>query len=96
MARNSQEESLAKQNRRLKEENRHLKKMVKRLSRGSNRIEELEEAVEDLSMELATIEPDDKTKCPECNKGTIEEVDLSVRTMFKCSKNCGYRKVIKK
>lgn len=91
----SEVEQLRADNKRLKKENNELKRRASRLEKRSHRVEDLEEMIEDMAYEQTEKFIPRNNKCPECLEGNLENVDLGVRTMTKCSK-CTYRKSSKK
>jgi hypothetical protein len=75
---------------------KHLKKEIGRAQKRQHVYEDLEDKVAELHLEdeieESQLVSDDK--CPECDKGRLEIIDLGPRKMLVCD-NCKYRKVKK-
>ncbi len=77
---------------------KNLKKQVSRHDKKAHQYNDLEDKIAEADM----IEDEKengtpvftKDKCPECS-GELEEIDLNIRLMIKCS-GCPYRKIVKK
>lgn len=77
---------------------KELKKKLSRAGKSQERFENLQEELDFIIEEEERYDRQDNTVeellCPECNKGTLEFIDLGIRKMLRCSK-CKYRKVNK-
>lgn len=79
----SKAEHLEGQIKALKSENRQLKRRLRELEKKSHFYEDIvEEAAEEVKI---------KNACPECGKGTLQEVDLVHVIITKCD-TCDYKK----
>lgn len=81
----------------LKAENRYLKKEVARLDKRQHQYEDLEEKIKIVHEHEEEQHYNIRSKrnnCPNCLDGLLENIDLGVRTMIRCS-SCNYRQVTK-
>lgn len=91
----SEVELLRAENKRLTKQVKELQRTLGRLQKRSHRVEELEEIFQDLEFDTVEKYSPKTNKCPECLEGSLEDIDLGVRKMTKCTK-CTYRKSNKK
>lgn len=91
----SEVEQLRAENKRLTKQVKELQRTLGRLHKQSHRVDELEDIFKEMEFDSIEKFSPKTNKCPECLEGNLEDIDLGVRKMTKCTK-CTYRKSNKK